>query len=251
MTDTDTLKLETDNGRIVSVTHAQTGLRFKSLADYDTFMARAQGEPIVLVDDEVSFPRAFTACGRHMTTWATGAANDIVAKALSQSRLESGKRYIIETAGCVEVNSSRYPGAPGWLCVRDHIGSALSEPAASDDDTIQALVTKAHGMAVSKGWHDVAWAALPTVSARADRFGALLALVHSETSEALEAYRARGLEAWTRVDGKPEGVAAELADVVIRVADLAGYLGIDLGAAIRGKMEFNAGRPHRHGGKNL
>ena len=46
---------------------------------------------------------------------------------------------------------------------------------------------------------------------------------------------------------KPEGVAVELADAVIRIADLCGHLGIDLDAVIRLKMTYNEGRPHKHG----
>lgn len=41
----------------------------------------------------------------------------------------------------------------------------------------------------------------------------------------------------------------EMADVVIRVADYCGYRGIDLGRAILSKMNYNATRPHMHGGK--
>lgn len=39
----------------------------------------------------------------------------------------------------------------------------------------------------------------------------------------------------------------ELADVVIRVMDYAGYKGIDLGRAILSKMLFNTTREHMHG----
>jgi len=42
---------------------------------------------------------------------------------------------------------------------------------------------------------------------------------------------------------------SELADIVIRVYDLAGALGIDLDAAIEVKHQYNVGRPYRHGGK--
>ena len=45
----------------------------------------------------------------------------------------------------------------------------------------------------------------------------------------------------------PEGVAVELADLVIRVADLCGFYGIDLEAVIRMKMEYNSTRPKMHG----
>lgn len=77
-----------------------------------------------------------------------------------------------------------------------------------------------------------------------------LALIHSEVSEALEELRdpARGIYyARRREDGKPEGFGSELADIVIRVADLAHGLGLSLGAAVAGKMKYNAGRPPMHG----
>lgn len=48
-------------------------------------------------------------------------------------------------------------------------------------------------------------------------------------------------------DDKPEGIPIELADVIIRVCDLAGFYGIDLDQAIRMKMDYNARRPFMHG----
>lgn len=52
-----------------------------------------------------------------------------------------------------------------------------------------------------------------------------------------------------RNPAKPEGFGSELADIVIRVFDLAEDLGIDLAAEIKRKMFFNESRAYRHGGK--
>jgi len=48
---------------------------------------------------------------------------------------------------------------------------------------------------------------------------------------------------------KPVGFAVELADTLIRICDLAESAGIDLNAALKIKMNYNATRPWRHGGK--
>lgn len=50
---------------------------------------------------------------------------------------------------------------------------------------------------------------------------------------------------------KPEGVPSELADVIIRVLDLANAYGIDIGAAVIEKLNHNATRGLHHGGKAL
>ncbi len=82
-------------------------------------------------------------------------------------------------------------------------------------------------------------------AANGTRFGKALvaeklALVHSEISEGLEGHR-KGLMD-DKLPHRPM-LEVELADAVIRIADLAGALGYDLGGAIAEKMAFNAVRP--------
>lgn len=75
-----------------------------------------------------------------------------------------------------------------------------------------------------------------------------LMLIVSECSEALEDFRDGRMNSYVQ-DGKPCGFPSELADVVIRVLDLAQALSIDLEKEIAVKMAFNETRPHKHGRK--
>lgn len=84
-------------------------------------------------------------------------------------------------------------------------------------------------------------------------FGELIALVHSELSEALECYRKNYQLNEVRIldSGKPLGIPIELADVVIRVFSMCSELEIDLEAAIDTKITWNRTRGIRHGGKKI
>jgi NTP pyrophosphatase (non-canonical NTP hydrolase) len=74
--------------------------------------------------------------------------------------------------------------------------------------------------------------------------GEMIALMHSELSEALEAVR----------HGNPtdqhcpqfSSLQIELADCIIRILDLAYAESFDMDEAIRAKMDYNKTRPYKH-----
>jgi len=103
----------------------------------------------------------------------------------------------------------------------------------------EMLVTAAHGASMSAGW----WQDLKTGESLLDAPRVVpekLMLIVSEVGEAMEGHR-KGLPD----DKLPHRrmIEVELADAVIRIADLAGAMRLDLGGAIAEKMAFNAVRP--------
>lgn len=104
-------------------------------------------------------------------------------------------------------------------------------------DGINTARDACHYTAVEKGW----WRTTRSTPE-------CLMLMVSEISEALEEYR-NNAEAYYVKDGKPEGVAVELADAMIRILDYCGFYNINIGEIMIEKMRYNETRPYRHGNK--
>lgn len=123
---------------------------------------------------------------------------------------------------------------------------------------LNLLAAEVHKNAVEKGW----WDGSPS-------FGDIVALCHSELSEALEAYRdgealVHGCCGYCNFQEncdhqapagesycKPEGVAVEMIDCIMRILDWCVMEGVDVEEILRMKLSYNKGRPYRHGGKAL
>lgn len=116
------------------------------------------------------------------------------------------------------------------------------------DITLKELMRESNETAVKHGWWD-----LPVVCGfRVERnIGEILALWHSEISEALEEWRnGRALdEIYYEEGGKPAGFPVEVADLLIRIADNCEQNDIPIIRALREKLSYNKTRPYRHGGK--
>lgn len=132
--------------------------------------------------------------------------------------------------------------------------------------SLNELAKEIHQNAVEHGWWD-----------EERRFGEIVSLFHAELSEALEEYRDGHPMVWYRcpeqpnqgphgcdlcpyeleecdVRGdqmKPEGIAVELIDCIIRILDYLGKEQVDVDKLLRVKHEYNKTRPYRHGGKKL
>ena len=124
---------------------------------------------------------------------------------------------------------------------------------------INKLAKQIHKNAKSKGFYD-----------SEKNIGEMLCLIHSEVSEALEADRKDSYADWHNFNKElraqekaghkdawktafdihiKDTFEDELADIMIRVMDLAAFKGIDLHSHIEGKMNRNALREHKHGKK--
>lgn len=124
--------------------------------------------------------------------------------------------------------------------------------------TLKQWAEEIHQNAVEHGWWD-----------EERSFGDIVALCHSELSEALEEYRSgkpmvygccghcehenicEDVAEPGKTGCKPEGIAIEMLDCIIRILDWCGKEGVDVDALMSLKHDYNKTRPYRHGGKAL
>jgi NTP pyrophosphatase (non-canonical NTP hydrolase) len=129
----------------------------------------------------------------------------------------------------------------------DHRDYAQKQIDGEQHDTrlavFEEMAQEVHDVNHANGWFD---------SGRT--VGEGIALLHSEVSEAFDAWRKHGFEDVTTESlpaDKPEGYGSELADVLIRLLDQADRDGVNLVAEFERKLAYNRTRGYRHGGRKI
>lgn len=112
---------------------------------------------------------------------------------------------------------------------------------------LKAFAKETYQVNVDKGF-ELSFEGLPDDVVVKMKLG-ILGLVTSEIGEAMEEVRMGTPHLYLSNSLKPEGVAVELADAVIRILNFCESEGIDLIQAMRLKHEYNKKRSYRHGGK--
>jgi NTP pyrophosphatase (non-canonical NTP hydrolase) len=101
-----------------------------------------------------------------------------------------------------------------------------------------------HAASLRRGWWDVDHVRDLEISgneseykiAQLHQYATKIALIHSEISEAMEGMRKDKMDEHLP---NRKSVEVELADALIRIFDLAGHMGLDLGAAVVEKGRYN------------
>lgn len=103
------------------------------------------------------------------------------------------------------------------------------------NDSVATVVAYCHGLSKEAGW----WEGVPRPDVSVPEINTKLLLIVTEIAEATEGVRKGPMD-----DKLPHRkmVEVELADALIRICDLAGAMGLDLGGAVVEKLVFNASR---------
>lgn len=101
--------------------------------------------------------------------------------------------------------------------------------------TLNEWAAEIHRNAVEHGWWE-----------EYRGFAEIAALITCEISEAVEEDRAGNPLIYIK-QGKPEGVAVEVVDAIIRALDWLNFKGVDINEVMAIKHSYNLGRPYKHG----
>lgn len=146
--------------------------------------------------------------------------------------IQSATNAVKQARSMINRHVVGHDGMPDWLC---EVEEWLADDEAMAQVGLAAAQRLAHKTATDAGWYVDPKTGQPITR----NFGEVVALMHSELSEALEADR-KGL-----MDDKlphRDGREVEFADCIIRILDTAAALGFDIAGAVVEKNRYNRDR---------